>query len=368
LTTLATLLLELSLTRIFSVIFHHHFVFLAISIALFGLGLGGVFSYVVAGWKGPLFIKLGRLSAVNSICVVGAMAVNLAQGTNLQVWNYALVYFTTAVPFFLAGAIVSLAISETIERVNRVYFFDLLGAAAGCLLLLPLLEWFGGPSTVIGAAIFFAVAAAIWHSMAGTVLGRAGSVALSLALVAFLIINVRYHVLDIRYAKDRKIENETFVKWNSFSRIGLTQQKGQQDLIVIDADASTGVFPFDLDNLTAKQRHDVKEQGQALPYAVRPPFVRTELDHRVFVIFPRELSCCPTQWFAETRQAIERWSSGAARDTAVVLRWQPVSGDLRRAESGDMPQLPALVRALLEMHGPDELDANLRRMLDELAH
>jgi hypothetical protein len=51
LTTLATLLLELSLTRIFSVIFHHHFVFLAISIALFGLGLGGVFSYVVAGWK-----------------------------------------------------------------------------------------------------------------------------------------------------------------------------------------------------------------------------------------------------------------------------------------------------------------------------
>jgi hypothetical protein len=106
----------------------------------------------------------------------------------------------------------------------------------------------------------------------------------------------------------------------------------------------------------------------ALPYAVRPPFVRTELDHRVFVIFPRELSCCPTQWFAETRQAIERWSSGAARDAAVVLRWQPVSGDLLRAESGDMPQLPALVRALLDMHGPDELDANLRRMLDELAH
>ncbi len=49
LTTLATLLLELSLTRIFSVVFFYHFAFLAISIALFGLGLGGVFSYVVAG-------------------------------------------------------------------------------------------------------------------------------------------------------------------------------------------------------------------------------------------------------------------------------------------------------------------------------
>ena len=53
LTTLATLLLELSLTRIFSVVFYYHFAFLAISIALFGLGAGGVFSYVVAAWKAP---------------------------------------------------------------------------------------------------------------------------------------------------------------------------------------------------------------------------------------------------------------------------------------------------------------------------
>ena len=52
LSTLATLLLELSLTRIFSVVFYYHFAFLAISIALFGLGVGGVFSYVVAGWGG----------------------------------------------------------------------------------------------------------------------------------------------------------------------------------------------------------------------------------------------------------------------------------------------------------------------------
>ena len=51
LTTMATLVLELALTRIFSVVFYYHFAFLAISIALFGLGLGGVFSYVVATWK-----------------------------------------------------------------------------------------------------------------------------------------------------------------------------------------------------------------------------------------------------------------------------------------------------------------------------
>src|ERR1039458_7156225 len=122
---MATLLLELALTRIFSVVFYYHFAFLAISIALFGLGLGGVFSYVVATWKAPLFTSLGRLSVVNSLLVIAARAVPLAQGDNLSNWGLALVYFTTALPFVTAGAIGSLAIGETIQQVNRIYFFDL---------------------------------------------------------------------------------------------------------------------------------------------------------------------------------------------------------------------------------------------------
>src|SRR5665811_1024566 len=133
-TTVATLVLELSLTRIFSVVFYYHFAFLAISIALFGLGAGGVFSYVVAGWKAPLFARLGRLSVINSLLVLVALVVILAQRDSPSNWDIALIYFTTALPFFLSGTIVSLAISETIERVNRVYFWDLLGAAGGCLL------------------------------------------------------------------------------------------------------------------------------------------------------------------------------------------------------------------------------------------
>src|ERR1043166_6722148 len=92
LTSMATLLLELSLTRIFSVVFYYHFAFLAISIALFVLGLGGVFSYVVTSWKRALFIKLGRLSALNSLSVVAALAVILAQN-RLTFWSYAVVYF-----------------------------------------------------------------------------------------------------------------------------------------------------------------------------------------------------------------------------------------------------------------------------------
>jgi hypothetical protein len=278
LTTLATLLLELSLTRIFSVVFYYHFAFLAISIALFGLGIGGVFSYVVASWKGSLYSRLGRLSAINSFCVILTLLVILAQGDNLSFFDYFLVYFTTALPFFVSGAIVSLAISETIERIDRVYFFDLLGAAGGCLILIPLLDWFGGPSTVVAAAIFFAVAAAIWHSMAGSVMGRAGSVGLALMLVALLTYNYRQPILEPRHAKGQAVSSETskelWVKWNSFSRIAVVDLPLEhRQTIKIDADAATAIFNYDLDHvdqMTPSSRHDLLQDGFCLAYAVRP--------------------------------------------------------------------------------------------------
>ena len=47
LTSFAALLLELSLTRLFSVVLFYHFAFLAISIALLGLGAGGVCAYLL---------------------------------------------------------------------------------------------------------------------------------------------------------------------------------------------------------------------------------------------------------------------------------------------------------------------------------
>ena len=73
-TTLATLILELSLTRIFSVVFYYHFAFLAISIALFGLGSGGVFSYVVDGASRPPVFE-ARRAGIGRRAVRGGVAV-----------------------------------------------------------------------------------------------------------------------------------------------------------------------------------------------------------------------------------------------------------------------------------------------------
>ncbi|HYL38763.1 MAG TPA: hypothetical protein VEV17_22790 [Bryobacteraceae bacterium] len=270
LTTLGTLLLELSLTRIFSVVFFYHFAFLAISIALFGLGAGGVFSYVVTSPRGNIFSKLGTLAVFNSIAVLASLLVLLNVTGQPGAWTLAAVYFAAAVPFFFSGTIVSIAVAEAIERVDRVYFFDLLGAAAGCLALVPFLDYFGGPNTVLAASVFFAVSAAIWYNLARTLRGRVGAVALALCFVVLIAFNGRKHLIDVHYAKGRQIPNEAFVRWNSFSRIGLVRAEGAGAAIFIDADASTYIPSFKFDSLSARDREKLLHEGPGVPYLLRP--------------------------------------------------------------------------------------------------
>ncbi len=266
-TTLATLILELSLTRLFSVVFYYHFAFLAISIALFGLGSGGVFSYVIAG--GNLYGRLGILGLANAASVIAMLWFILSRPTELGNATLAAVYVASALPFFLAGTVVSIAISEAIERVDRAYFFDLAGAAAGCLVLIPFLNTFGGPNTVIAAAVFYGVAAAIWFHNAGNARLRAAAVAASLFLVLLMIANGRAHFLDVQVAKGMQVPPEKFVAWNSFSRVGVTTDRGYTS-IVIDGDAATALADKDWDHLTAAERRDLARGGPALPYVLRP--------------------------------------------------------------------------------------------------
>jgi len=266
---MATLILELSLTRIFSVVFYYHFAFLAISIALFGLGAGGLFSYVIATRRADLYFKLGTLAALNSLAVLLALLFILTRSGDHGNLTLATVYLASALPFFFSGAVVSIAVAEAIQRVDRLYFFDLAGAAAGCLALVPLLNHFGGPNTVLAASVLYAVSAAVWYNLAGTPRGRIGAVALALGFVALIAYNGRHHAIDVRSAKGRPLPKEMFTQWNSFSRIGLVVHPGDNE-IVIDADASTGIAGFDFERLSETERYMLLHQGPGVPYFVRP--------------------------------------------------------------------------------------------------
>ncbi|MCU0228874.1 MAG: hypothetical protein MUF01_14670 [Bryobacterales bacterium] len=269
-TALATLLLELALTRLFSVVFYYHFAFLAISIALFGLGGGGLLSYLL-GRRSHYQRRAAWLLLSNAVLLPAALWAFVQVERDPGPGLLAVVFFAAATPFFIAGAVLSLVIGETIQRVERVYFFDLLGAAAGCMLLVPFLNSFGAPNTVLAAAVTYAVAASLWFSASRMAVMRAAGVGAALLLVILMVVNGKSRVLDLRFAKGKELGAELFVKWNSFSRVALRVPPGQQQPeIVIDGDASTGIPPYDLNQLTQRDRDVLLGMGPGFVYNLRP--------------------------------------------------------------------------------------------------
>ncbi len=270
-TSLATLLLELALTRVFSVVYFYHFAFLAISIALFGLGVGGVLSYLIAARPGSLYTKLGTLALANGVAIVLCLAYLLNPHVTMTMDSVAISYFVAAIPFVLSGAILSLAIADTIKKVERVYFFDLIGAATGCAVLVPLLKWLGGPNTILVAAVVFTVSAAIWFHLAHSSRGRILAVLLGLLSVGLIPYNYKFFLIDVKTAKGIPIKDEEFVRWNEFSRIALKPEPGRNmKSIVIDADAATGVARFDFAHLSEKDKFDLTYGGPGFVYLLRP--------------------------------------------------------------------------------------------------
>ena len=217
---------ELALTRIFSVIMYYHFAFLAISIALFGLSASGVFAYVARGWLDRF--PVGRLLAIQSLVYAVAtlvalfFLVRLRVGLNYSPENLRLmltIYALAALPFFTGGLVITLAISRLAARINAVYAADLIGAAGGCLILIPLLDRLGAPGVVlagaamsIGAALLFAPAAS------RTAIAVVGAAVFAVPVAGQLSGRAGFDVVE---TKGHKGDRVLFSKWNSFSRIGV---------------------------------------------------------------------------------------------------------------------------------------------------
>ncbi len=225
--TSATLLMtELALTRIFSVIMYYHFAFLAISIALFGLSASGVFAFTFRRGLGRVSTDtlLSAESVVYALCTLVALffLVRLRIGLTYSRQNLALmltIYALAALPFFTGGLVVTLAITRMASRVNAVYASDLLGAAAGCLVLIPLLDRVGAPGVVLTAATLALTAAVLFSSAEG----RARTAVVAVVVIAVAVGGQLTGLagFDIGDAKGHVGDTALFAKWNSFSRIGV---------------------------------------------------------------------------------------------------------------------------------------------------
>jgi predicted membrane-bound spermidine synthase len=234
LVTLATLMYEIALTRIFSVTMWYHFAFVAISVAMFGMTVGALVVYLRPAWFPAA--RLAQSLGVGSLLFGGAIVLSLLthlaipfaiEPSLLAVYTIALTYVVIAAPFVFGGIVVTLALTRFPGHVARLYAIDLLGAAAGCVLVIPALDVTDGPTTVIAAAgIACAGAACFLTARDGQALRATALVGVT-ALSAFVAVNSLRIVdqaswLRVEWVKGAREPRPLFEKWNSFSRVTVT--------------------------------------------------------------------------------------------------------------------------------------------------
>lgn len=249
LSSFAALLLELSLTRLFSVVLFYHFAFLAISIALLGLGAGGVFAHLR-----KQDLKSKELRVIASTCAgLTAVAIPFALevvlhvpvSLNLTGGNFlrlTVIYLVSAVPFFLTGLQFSVIFARMPGSIARLYGADLAGGALACIAIVPLLNWIGGPNAVLFSALVAAIAALVWAPNIA-MKKRTGTLAVFVLLVIGL--NHSGKVADIVWAKGIRRQNVEFARWNAISRVEVDRQQDGARIVVIDADANTFIMNAD---------------------------------------------------------------------------------------------------------------------------
>ncbi|MDR3746958.1 MAG: hypothetical protein P4M04_02190 [Acidobacteriota bacterium] len=268
----SALLLELGLTRLFSVVLFYHFAFLAISIALLGLGAGAVFAYLRRQWLERCSIsQLGAvLCCVNALVIVAVLEVVLHSSVALHPnWSnfgrLTVLYLASAVPFFITGLLFSVVFARHTAQITRLYGADLLGGSLACLALVPLLNFLGGPNTILCAAVAVTLAAFAW---AGSRM-RVASAVLAAMLLMLIAANFRNRLFDIVYAKGMKRIVPLYARWNALSRVEVDEQ-GWAKAIVIDADATTYLMSTDPHHWDEGYRRNLMSAPPALANVLRP--------------------------------------------------------------------------------------------------
>src|SRR5512140_436645 len=288
--SMAMLLLEVVLTRVYSVTMYYHFAFMIVSISLFGLAVSGTFIYLNPARfpRRKAGDHMARAATLFTLAVPACYLLQRAIPSAPDSPNYGflylfLTYVIMAVPFFLGGTAISLGLTHFSSRVAQLYFADLVGASIGCALVFPALSFLTGPDVVALVAVLGGVAAICFCGIAARPEARVRAwVAFGIVSI-ILVINASslYRLLN---AGTRSIINPvTHQERNPMSRVMAydgtirpAYRPGespdsvfypQQILLQIDKSAITAAIPFDGD---FDKVNWIFTDVSALPLLLRP--------------------------------------------------------------------------------------------------
>lgn len=201
-TTLSVLVFEVSLVRAFSVLLRFHFVFLAVSLAICGLGLGGLLDYLLrsryAGWaeaRGTLSIPLMLLAVLYPL-TVGVLFATPLSAHLTSLWVLSAVCLP---PFVCAGVFVSHIFARHSAASGYLYFADLTGAALGSIGVIALLQLVGGVNAALVCGMLAAGGAILVMFWARNLLGLGRGLVLLVGLSVLLQQNLAHRLVDLPY-------------------------------------------------------------------------------------------------------------------------------------------------------------------------
>jgi len=141
---------EILLTRLLSIIQWHHFAYMIVSIALLGFGASGtiitLFRKKLTQHFKDIFLISCLISGFSTVlCFLISQKVPFNPFT--IVWDkhqylYLLIYYLIfLIPFFFGATCIGLALTQFKEKIEQVYFFNLLGSGIGALIIILAMYW-----------------------------------------------------------------------------------------------------------------------------------------------------------------------------------------------------------------------------------
>lgn len=270
----ATIILEISLTRLFSVLLFYHFVFLVLAVALLGLGLGGV---IAAGLPDRIRRAEEHAASAAGLAALGAVVATLLSARALPAGIPLLHGAVAMLPFLAAGVAMPLLFASKPEESGRIYAADLAGAAAGAALAFALL-YRGAITAALAAAALYALAA--WSLGRRKVSGRAARTALLVAAAALFAVDAAFGLIDVdlgHLAAGKPLGNflkhgqatVTASSWDPFARVDIVRSPLNpiERLVFVDGAAGSPLPHFPADANEARKRET--ELG-SFPYRLVP--------------------------------------------------------------------------------------------------
>ena len=139
---------EIISTRISSVIFVQNYAFMILSLAILGLGSGGIYSYykikpVEGSTESPkIFSKFIILSGISLVLFITLEVI-------LSITNPYIYFLFLFIPFFFAGIVYSEFFSNYASAGFRIYASDLIGAAFGSVLSIYVFNIFNAANAIL---------------------------------------------------------------------------------------------------------------------------------------------------------------------------------------------------------------------------